>query len=242
VPRLPSLLAISLVAAGCGPWPRFSDLADDTDIVEPGEDPRDLLEIAWERATEEELLVRPGVNNRNPTNVVERSVQMLAGLEVAGTLEGIGWDSSFEPLTMSATCDGERVEVPRDPGRPGDWTGDLDFVRFVVPADVPSPLLCARARFARDDIGFDLLLYPLDACGLPGAPISADGQVLGADRRAPADGWSLPVSPGVSYGLLRVGFTAPEPLDSYPYPLGLSVVPSVGGGEVCPWLPSEVES
>jgi hypothetical protein len=236
------LLALPLLAA-CGSWPRYTDVEDDTDILDPGTDPRDLVTIAWDEVAEADLLVQAGANNRNPTNVTPRDLALLQGLAVQGALDGVGWDSSFEPLTMSATCDGERVEVPRDPGRPGDWTGDLDFVVIEVPpADgAADPLLCTRASFDRDDVGFDLLLYELDDCGLPAAPVAAlDGEgPLGADRRGPVDGYLAPIRAGQRYGALIVGFNAPDALDSYPYLLGVSIVPSVGGGEVCPRLPGE---
>jgi len=236
----------TLLLAACGSWPRYADLEDDPEIAEPGQDPRDLIAIDWELTTESELLVRAGARNNNPANVRAVSLGVLTGVQVQASLDGVGWDSSFDPLTMSATCDGERVEVPREPGRPGDWTGDLDFVRFDVDADAGEALLCARAAFGRDDIGFDLLLYELDACGLPGAPARADSDsadpILGADRAGPVDGWIAPVQAGRSYAVLTAGFLAPDPMATYPYHVGLAIVPAKGGGERCPYLPSEAST
>lgn len=234
----PTLITLALVA--CGPWPRYADLDDDPDIVEPGQDPGALVEIAWELATEESL-IDDGPNN-NPANLEPLTLGMLGGVQVAGALDGVGWDSSLEPLTLRAvdcTSGGEAGPVPRDPGRPGDWTGDLDFIRFEVTPGERDPLLCARAHFGRDDIGFDLLLYELNDCGLPGAPVQLNSQVLGSDRAGPVDGWIAPVVAGRSYAVLTAGFLAPDAMGIYDYHVGLSIVPALGGGERCPYLPAE---
>lgn len=241
--RSSSLFAICLLAA-CGPWPRYADLDDDPDIIDPSVDPRSLVEIDWEQVEGDELLVRAGANSSNPTNIVPRELGALQGVQVTSSLRGIGWDSSFEPLVMQATCGGEPVEVPRDPGREGDWTGDVDFVRVDISADSEPVSLCARALIGGDhpdQIGFDLLLYPLDDCGLPAEPTLLTEEPLGADRAGPVGEWRTPVAPGASYGVLIAGFTAPDALQTEPYTLGLSLVPQADGEVLCPYLPAESE-
>jgi hypothetical protein len=239
-------LSCLFFATACSGWPAYvGDDHEDTETLAPGEDPRRLVDIDWETLSEAELEDPiEGVTTDNPATLPDSPLEAMEGVVLSGTLDGIGWNSGLEPLQIATFCEDELQTVARDPGQPGDWTGDVDFIRFSV-AEATSAAaltLCARASFTEADIGIDLLLYRLDPCGLPGAPLTLNGAVLGSGLYGEAVEWKAPLSEPGDYAIGLAGYLSPEPDASYDYVLGVSLVPSAGGFEICPLLPTEVES
>jgi len=236
--RVPVAAGLALGAAvalsGC-PWPRYSDLPSDSDVIPASEDPRRTVDVTWDERTEEDL-VGDGGDNADPRVVTPVALTSMQGLAITGTLRGIGWNQTFEaPPLEGEGCDTRT----RDPGQEGDWAGDVDFA--VIDVDEAGMVLCADVGFAEAELGWDLLVYPLDAdnCDLPEPPLSGpDGGVLGLGRAGATGGWKLPVEEGRRYGVLLAGYSAPEPVAEYGYELGLSLVPAdERGTELCPRLP-----
>lgn len=237
--RLPLfLLLLPALASACSSWPRYGNLPQDSDVLDPGVDPRELIEIDWRFFSERELIAQG--SNSSPFNMIPQELDSLEGLIIEGDLNGVGWSSDLEPLTVVGDCGDGPVEQPRDPGREGDWAGDVDFYRIDIASGLDEPVLCAQAQGAASGVGWDILLYEIDECGLPGEPLlGADSTVLGADLASPQAGWVTQVQSGRSYAVLIAGYQAPDPNPRYSYTLGLSIVPGAGGGELCPLLPAE---
>ena len=235
-PLLPLLLA---ALAACGSWPRYADLPTDEQVIGADEDPRALVQVAWTETTEDELAISDGADNGSPLEVRPTALASLEGVLVDGSLRGVGWNASFEPPPLSAEgCD----DATRSPGEPGDWAGDVDFVVVEIDAEASGPVLCAEVALDQPDLGWDLLVYPLDDCGLPSAPLAAPTSAgtdtpVGLGRAGATGGWKIPLDAGARYGVLLAGYDAPDPLAEVPYRLGVSVVPDAEGRELCPLLP-----
>lgn len=226
----------ALLLAGCG-WPRYSNLPDDSDVFDAADDPRGLVDATWTEMNESALLAAEGADNGDPRNVTPTSLDALEGLQVAGSLRGIGWNSTFDAPTLQADgCD----DASRSPGGDGDWSGDVDFVVVDV-GEATNATLCAHVVMDDPDLGWDLLLYPLDACGLPRAPLTDPngGGLLGLLSQGATGGWRAPVESGQRYGVLLAGYDAAEPVAEYDYHLGVALVTGAEGRELCPLLPVE---
>lgn len=230
------LFATGLLAGvgGCG-WPRYSNLPDDSNVLDAADEPRGEVPVTFRTSTEDEL-TPGGLDNADPRNVTVVELASLEGIAVTGSLRGVGWNDTFEPPAL----EGEGCSpASRDAGATGDWAGDVDFV--VLEVTEPGQVLCAELALTSADLGWDLLLYPLDEsnCGLPQAPVAGpDGEPLGLTRGGSSGGWQVPVEPG-RYGLLIAGYSAPDALATYSYRAGASLVPGGDGRELCPLLPTQ---
>lgn len=234
-----TVLAGALLLAGCGSWPRYNHL-DEPDVIE-NQDPRASVVIAWtpdsgSDAIVEEALFSAGSpkNNANPANLETVGTGALtpgSGRRASGSLDGVGWDSEETPdlLTGGACAD---TGVQLDEG--GYWAGDVDF--FVVEAE--AGVLCARALM-ETPIGFDIVVMPLNECGLPEAPLRDAEDVAGMNLGGAADGMQVPLPGPGRYGVLLAGYHAEDPDGRYPYEIGISLVEDVGGSALCPYLPAE---
>ncbi|TVQ93170.1 MAG: hypothetical protein EA397_05190 [Deltaproteobacteria bacterium] len=268
--NIPYILLPLLVVA-CDAWPRYGNLPEDSNLIDPDQDPREFVLVDWERTTEAEI---GGPDGPSPSPVDSQNVDLglMQGVLIEGELDGVGWND-FSPrmrVTGSCTDDPENNSVLRDPGQIvydedgepltnsdsegsegseeylGDWVKDVDYYRFTVLGDEADTFkLCAQAmgpEGAGDDrIGWDLLLYELDDCDLPGPPVErVEGGVLGSSLASPYSEWAHGITPG-HYAIVIAGYVGPDQDDRYPYHLGLSLVPDMGGGELCPLLPTDDE-
>ena len=196
------------------------------------EDPRSLVAVTWKQVTEADL-APDGADNSDPREVVVEPLTSMNGLQVNGVLRGIGWNATFDAPPL----EGEGCQTrTRSPGGEGDWAGDVDFA--VIEVSEPDMVLCADVAFPQADLGWDLLVYPLDAanCDLPQDPLQdRAGDVLGLGFDGANGGWKVPVDQGARYGVLLAGYSAPEAVAEYRYNLGISLVPADGAGtELCP--------
>ena len=101
--------------------------------------------------------------------------------------------------------------------------------------------LCAWVVMEDPDLGWDLLLYPLDSCGLPREPVpnAAGDGLLGFQLQGQTGGWRAPVESGKQYAILLAGYDAFEPIAEYDYHVGAAIVAGAEGRELCPLLPIE---
>lgn len=214
--RLRTVLPLLLTA--CDGWPRYA--AEDEDTSVPAVDPETLVDVTWARQSEDGDWRLPG--GGLPMSVRE-------GWIIEGTLEGIGWwDDGDDPLVVSTTCDAE-AEVGA--GGPGGWIGDYD----AVVVESSEGTLCARARVEADDVGWDLLLVPIDDCGLPAAAVLDGDQALGVDLGGPSDGWSAPITAG-RWAVVLAGYFPNDVTRQVTFFLDLALVPTPpdGAAAVCP--------
>jgi hypothetical protein len=124
---------------------------------------------------------------------------------------------------------------------PGDYIGDVDFF-LVDPTE--DGVLCARALVEADgpDRGWDLLVFPADACGIPGPATAIDGAPVGYGLGGDEGGWAIPLAGGTRVAVLLSSY-APNAADAtFGYRLGLSMIAAPTRADVapvCPLLGSE---
>jgi hypothetical protein len=230
----PRLLPLLLSLVACDSWPRYSNLPNqDATVDVDQEDPAASVPVSWAFAAEPDLLVLPGADNGDPRASMVTPIVPLEGLVVDGVLRGIGFNADFAPPVLQAEgCDAAQ----RLPAGEGDWAGDVDFYRV----DLAEPaVLCASLSLPGEQLGWDLLLYPLDSCGLPQAPVEVGDTPLGWNRSGRTGGWKSRVEAG-SWAVLLAGYSAPSPVAEYRYRVALSAVPTspaAPGSEICPSLP-----
>lgn len=213
------------VCAGCADWPLHSHLPEAEPAISTGVELAELVEVEWiERGASEP--------DADPTALVSTEIGVGQGLLAAGTLEGLGWsDAASSPVIESEECGSSGNLGPGE----GYYTYDIDLL-LVEPGE---GVLCARALFDAPDLGWDLLIHPVDSCGVPSGPVLAGDRVLGMDLGGQTAGWSAPLAPG-RYALSLAGY---DPLDKErmpAYQLGVALIPEVPGeSPICPMLPAE---
>ena len=125
------------------------------------------------------------------------------------------------------------------PSENGFYTGDVDTIAFTAPAAA----LCVRGLVPEGErFGWDLLVFPIDACGVPGAPLADSAQAIyGLDRGGVSYGYGV-VVPAGRYVVLWASYDPDEPAAVLGYEVGISAVrpDALGGIDLCPLLPGEV--
>lgn len=230
------LISAGAVLQGCADWPRFGNLPSES-LQPAGTDPRELFDLSWQDFDE----VEP---NDSPVEAFSfTATEEERALNVTGTLTGIGWDNNKEQVVVDNPSCSSSTGV-RSPLESGDYTHDVDF--FVVTIGNPATL-CARLAVdetgVSDDepFGWDLLLYPLDECLIPGDPVRFDADtVLGLTGGGAVGGWGSAVGAG-TYGVMVAGYAPYGPEVEIPYQLGVSLVPNEpdGSAGLCPLLSGE---
>lgn len=231
-------LALLVLMTGCAEWPRFANPigGGDTDQRPGSSDPRALVAMTWSALPETEA-------NDLPTNAQTQrsSLSQGIGVEFAGTLETAGWDSGATPTPIEDNDCAAASGVRTAGVEPGDYIGDVDFF-LVDPTE--DGVLCARALVAVDgpDRGWDLLAFPADACGIPGAATSAGDAPVGYGLGGDEGGWGIPVTAGGRIAVLLSSYAPNAAEASFGYQLGVSMVAAPSSGDVepvCPLLGSE---
>lgn len=219
-PALP-LLAL----AACADWPRFAHLPDDAGGVPAGSEVDVASAVTWTHV---------GARGDNlddaPLDAPAESLEAGAGIVVHGLAAGSGWDFDAD------------AERPDDCGAPsgfpseeaGDYAGDVDW-RVV---DLAEPgVLCSSLLHLDGVTRADVLVYELDACGVPGEPLrDADGHVLGFGAEAPHNAWSLAIEAPRRLALPAAAWApdAPDAALRYLWGLALVPLPRDGAGVRCP--------
>lgn len=234
--------AIAVLSSGCSEWPRFGNLPESTGYSSEV-DPRTLFEIEWSKWTEpaEE---DPG----NDSTVTASSIELdLEGdpraLLITGTLEGTGWSDNASKVMIDNDSCGGAVAAPRSPLETGEYIHDVDFINVDITS---TGTLCAALTQDDTSLGWDLLLYALDDCDIPGDPIEFDSEVLGFGKGGTSGGWSYAVEAGERYSILFAGYAPNDPANdkhTVSYKVGLSMVPNEANGDLglCPLIQEEEE-
>ncbi|MFZ5478379.1 MAG: hypothetical protein ACOZNI_16545 [Myxococcota bacterium] len=219
---LPGLLA-------CADWPRFAHLPDDgREALAAGEEPPADDTVTWT-----ELGTREDRYDDDPRDLPAEDLEVLAvdeGNALHGRATGSGWD--FEAT----------AERPADCGSPsgfpseaeGDYVGDVDW--RVVTVSEPGAL-CSELVYADGETRGDVLLYTLDACGIPDEPVrDADGDVVGFGDEDARNRWWVEVAEPATFGVVAAAWAPDDETRALRYLWGLSLVqPPLEGKEArCP--------
>jgi hypothetical protein len=221
------LAGSALATPGCAGWPRHANLpVQDENLVLAGTDPRTLFNPTWTDVAEAE-------DNDVPALAQRASLQLSVGTVWTGRLDGTGWwdDAVPEPIE-GEDCGSTGVRSPM----PGDYIGDVDFYAFTV---AEAGQLCARALAGDETFGWDMALFPIDECGVPGPAIAAGDAPLGVDLGG-STGWGTVVEPG-DYAVLFAAYFPNDLEATLDYQLGVALVnpTEAEGAPLCPLLPSE---
>ncbi len=104
----------------------------------------------------------------------------------------------------------------------GDYTGDVD-VQVLQLAEEGT--LCVNMA-TDSDVIFDVLLFPLDGCDLPGQPLNAaSGYPLGIDSQNGTGHWEQELSPG-TYAVQAAAWRPDDEARLVPYEITLALMPS----------------
>ena len=233
MPKSCQLMVLCLLA-GCDAWPRYNNLPEgDTDALPSSVDPRLLFSVTWTEQDEQEP-------NDSPDEAEQISLTATnVGAVYQATAEGIGWASGMNPEVVESEECGSSGELTAGVD-PGSWLGDVDTYRVTM---TRSGVLCARAVVDDPEastIGWDLLLFQLDACGVPlAAMYEGDGDVVGFGDGGAEGGWRLELDAGTYLALFAP--YSPDDLDrSFDYRIGFSLLELHEGDEpLCPLLPDE---
>jgi hypothetical protein len=226
--------------AGCSQWPRAAHLpAEDPERNNSSIDPRTLIELDWLERGESEPNDQPNEGN-------SASFEFGSAYIISAVLEGVGWSTVAIPTELSdPECASTGVRSPIE----GDYLADVDVYEVQT---LQTGTLCATLEVDLDALqdptecdeygyGGDLLVFELDACGIPGAPLTnARGDILGFGIGGPRAEWGVNVSELKAYAILVGGFCPNAPETPVAYQLGISMVPPKPDGSpaLCPLLPA----
>lgn len=233
--RTRPLFACLAVAAGCAEWPRFAHLPTTESQFPASIDPASLVNTAWDPIGQESTTSL----NDLPTDadVPVADLAIGEGVLFVGNLDGVGWSDNAEPASItSSSCAG--ATGTRAPLASGDYIGDVDFLRVRVPVNTT---LCARVMLPdAADLGWDLVPFQTDECGIPMGPVTEDGEAVGVNRGGGVGGWGIATTHD-RYAVSLAGYFPNEPERLAGYVLGLAVVPAAqdGGAGLCPLLPDD---
>lgn len=223
-----------VLVTGCAEWPRFDHLPDEAGSHAIDTPPGALVSVEW--VDLDEPVPDPG-DHPDGDALPLALLGPGGGVRVQGTLEGLGWSDVSRPRRIW-NLDCADSEGYRSPLGSGDYLGDVDPLLVEVTAE---GTLCAAVEFDRSDIGWDLVVFPLDACSIPGAPLEgADGGILGFGLGGARGGFGEVVKAG-RYAVQLAAYDPYEPETALSYLLGVSVVPKAADGRpsLCPLLSSE---
>lgn len=223
---------------GCAEWPRFGHPIGGEDAAqEPGStDPRAIVPVTWTSLAETEA-------NDLPTDAETQRSSLSQGIGVGftGTLATAGWDSGATPTPIEDADCAASSGIRTAGVEPGDYIGDVDFF-LVDPTE--DGVLCARAlvEVEAPERGWDLLVFPADACGVPGAPTRTEDGPVGYGLGGHEGGWAVPVTAGSRVAVLLASYAPNAAEAEFGYALGLSMIAapsSAAVAPVCPLLSSE---
>ena len=202
--------------SGCDAWPRHNALPNqDADLLEVDGDLSSLVDVAWVKGTE----------SSNPNDYASESpdewvMTLGAGVWLQGALDGAGYAKVLPERLDQEGC--AFAPTIRSPYLDGDYTGDVDVQVLHVATE---GTLCVDMA-TDSDVIFDVLLFPLDACGLPGQPLnSAWGYPLGIDSQNGTGHWEQDIAPG-SYAVQTAAWRPDDEARMIPYEITLAMMPS----------------
>ncbi len=236
--RATSFLFLTALAAaqGCETWPTHAHLpVEPLDVVPPGTDPADAVDVAWAAPVREE---DPG--NGTPPEAL--TLGLGEGLVLYGSLQGAGWDPTQTP-SHEVTCDSATATSEYPPLAQGAYSADEDWISLSPSADGQLCVVLEVELPAElgDELFYDMLLYELDPCMNPLSTVDdEEGEALGLGLYAASTSYGTNVTADEPLALLLAGVLAADSSDvQIPWRLGLALLESVeqGGSGVCPNLP-----
>lgn len=211
--------------AGCAEWPRHAHLPDEEGGLPAGTEPDLTPDVAWEH-----LSARGDGEDDAPRDAPVEALAEGAGNVVHGLATGSGWD--FEGVAERPADCGAASGFPSEAS--GAYLGDVDWRVVDVPA---AGVLCSSFLYLDGVTRPDVLVYELDACGVPGAALrDAEGLVIGFGGEEGENRWSLLVEGPRRLALPAVGWAPDDPEASLRYLWGLSLLaaPDDGATVRCP--------
>jgi len=175
----------------------------------------DWVEVAWVHGTE-----TSNANDYASESPDEWVLTLGAGVWLQGTLDGTGYANVAPEMLDEDGCD--FAPTIRSPYPDGDYTGDVDVQLLEIGKE---GILCVDMATDTDVI-FDALLFPMDACGLPGPPVHSQwGYPLGIDSQNGTGQWEQVVSPG-AYGVQIAAWRPDDEARAVPYEITLALMPA----------------
>lgn len=217
------LLVTTLV--GCESWPRYTHLPDPGLVTAGDVDPHTLVEVQWRSLDVDGADQPPGADLGE--------LQPGDAWMLISQLDGAGWDDVAEPEVLSdPECGSTATRAPI----PGDYRADVDIWRFRVAS---TGRLCVEGGVGDANVGVDMLLARLDACGIPGPWVvdASDAEPYGFADTGPRPGWWLDLEEPGDYAVLLASY-APNSEAALPYRLGVAL--RSPDAPLCPILPGEV--
>lgn len=217
----------AFLCASCAEWPLSAHLPEQTPGTSADVDPSTVFEVDW-----------------HPTPVDETFEATLWPVDTTTSwlfldvLEGVGWSQSGQaPPIDGGPCGTLGYYAP--PGVDGAYTSDIDVLTLEA---ANAGWLCVTAD-AASDIGWDVLVFELDDCGVPGNPVESEGRLPGLGREGRVS-FVIPVLESRRYALMLAGFRDLSDPDGnsdleVPYRVGVSLLAGATAPYACPNLPEE---
>ena len=214
--RILALAGVLMTSVSCENWPLYSNL-EETTLVSADGDIRLLYDIEWSSAYSEEPDGRPDMT---------QTIALTKGLGVTwmGNIEGVGWADDGNPsLIKSDDCMSEGAVHPLESG---DYLGDLDYLLIDLAEE---GTICARTETDGESIGYDLLLFPVDACDVPDTALMLPGftEYLGLGLGGVLAEWSI-FAPAGRYAVSLAGYYPNDLELTLDYTVSLSIVTGNG--------------
>ena len=209
-------IGLALVAGGCAQWPRYAHPPNDRSVSAST-----VVDVTWSALGDEEEL------NDWPDDpgVLRAAISKGEGVTASGALDGVGYGGGSPLLRGDSDC--THGPAQRYPLPDGEYTGDVD----VLVVDLSEAgRLCVTAELA-SELAFDLLLLPLDACDLPGAPEQRAGDILGLARGGTSARWDTAVESG-RYAVQLAAWDPNDPGLTVPWSLAVSLVQGACSEEI----------
>lgn len=194
-------------------------------------------EVAW---SEIQPLAEPG--DDDATLLTPEVIRAGKGNSLAADLAGTGWNYTDTPTRQEA-CEEVSGFPPEDRGF---YTGDVDW-RVL---DIGSSGVLCSTMFGEDPLTqIDVLLYALDACGLPTTAVRYTegdnaGKIVGYGVGGAANVWAIPVEGPVRMAVVGAGWDPDAPQALVTYKWGVSLLEAEdnpdAAAELCPTPPGAV--
>ena len=219
IPNRPALRFHAAVAPllvlglGCSDWPRALNPPATVGSSAVGtSDAR----FSWQMLDYE----KPDAPNDLPNGdgVVGVTLGGSAGARMPGVLRGIGWQPDEPPeQALDPAC--PEAGGPLSISQLGYYIGDVDF--WAVETAV-SGLVCFSASTDSVDVGWDLVAWRLDDCGLPVELVSDEQGPLGRDLGGRSGQWETVLEAG-NYGVAIAGYAPDDVVRDVPYTLSVAL-------------------
>lgn len=214
----PSVVILSTALLACTAWPRYAHLPVDTaDRIPAGASRSPTAPaVAWSVV---QPLAEPG--DDDPTTLTPEVVRTGKGNALATTLVGTGWNYIDTPTRQEA-CEDISAFPPEDRGY---YEGDVDWRLLDIGA---TGVLCSGMYGEDPRAQIDVLLYEINPCGLPIAPLRYTsgedaGRIVGYGTGGPVNVWAVPVEGPMRLAVVAAGWDPTDLETQVNYKWGVSL-------------------